>query len=75
MFVCLLGITQLQWALEFMKCMKIDYGYPESIEKIVGELEDQLIGLYAKVGQKLHDIKEKKAQDDKQQKEATDENG
>ncbi|XP_050526569.1 uncharacterized protein LOC126897201 [Daktulosphaira vitifoliae] len=68
-----IGITQLQWALEFMKCMKVDHGYPESIEKIVGELEDHLIGLYAKVGQKLQDIKEKKAQKEKQQKE-TDEN-
>ncbi|XP_050426978.1 uncharacterized protein LOC126837198 [Adelges cooleyi] len=70
-----IGITQLQWALEFMKCMKVDYGYPESIEKIVNELEDQLIALYAKVGQKLHEIKEKKAQEEKARKENEENNG
>lgn len=54
------GINQLQWALEFLRCMKVDYGYPESIEKIVGELEEQLISLYAKVGEKIQENKRKK---------------
>lgn len=40
--------------------MKVDYGYPESIEKIVGELEEQLISLYAKVGEKMQENKRKK---------------
>ncbi|XP_050444427.1 uncharacterized protein LOC126847985 isoform X2 [Adelges cooleyi] len=65
-----IGINQLQWALEFMKCMKIDYGYPESIEKIVNELEDRLISLYAKVGQKLAENNErKKTEEEKAQNE------
>lgn len=55
----LVGVNQLKWALEFMKCMKSDYGYPQSIERIVGELEDQLIELYAMIGIKLHENDEK----------------
>ncbi|XP_060856065.1 uncharacterized protein LOC132933804 [Metopolophium dirhodum] len=55
-----IGINQLQWALEFLRCMKVNYGYPESIEKIVGELEEQLISLYAKVGEKMQENKRKK---------------
>ncbi|XP_022175687.1 uncharacterized protein LOC111037427 [Myzus persicae] len=55
-----IGVNQLQWALEFLRCMKVDYGYPESIEKIVGELEEQLISLYAKVGEKMQENKRKK---------------
>jgi len=43
--------------------MKVDYGYPESIEKITNELEDQLIGLYAKVGRKLQELQEKRDQE------------
>lgn len=49
--------------MEFMRCMKVDYGYPESIEKITNELEDQLIGLYAKVGRKLQELQEKRDQE------------
>ncbi|VVC27180.1 Hypothetical protein CINCED_3A018569 [Cinara cedri] len=52
-----IGINQLQWALQFMQCMKVDNGYPESIGKIVSDLENQLITLYAMVGKVL---KEKK---------------
>lgn len=59
----LVGVNQLQWALEFMKCMKSDYGYPQSIERIVGELEDQLIELYAMIGLKLYENDEKLNQD------------
>ncbi|XP_026818946.1 uncharacterized protein LOC113557570 [Rhopalosiphum maidis] len=55
-----IGVNQLQWALEFLRCMKVDYGYPESIGKIVGELEEQLISLYAKVGEKMQENKRKK---------------
>jgi len=40
--------------------MKVDYGYPDSITKIVGELEEQLISLYAKVGEKMQENKRKK---------------
>jgi len=40
--------------------MKVDYGYPESIEKIVSELEELLISLYAKVGEKMQENKRKK---------------
>lgn len=54
------GVNQLQWALEFLRCMKVDYGYPDSIAKIVGELEEQLISLYAKVGEKMQENKRKK---------------
>lgn len=54
------GINQLQWALEFLKCMKVDYNYPASIVKIVNELEERLIKLYAKVGEKIQDDIRKK---------------
>lgn len=54
------GVNQLQWALEFLRCMKVDYGYPETIEKIVNELEEKLITLYAKVGEKIQEKKRKK---------------
>lgn len=50
----------MQWALEFLKCMKTDYNYPASIKKIVSELEDQLIQLYAKVGEKIQEDTRKK---------------
>lgn len=49
----ILGINQMQWALEFLKCLKEDYSYPESIRKIVNDLEIQLIDLYAKVGEQM----------------------
>lgn len=66
-------MSQLHWALEFIKCMKVDYGYPESIAKIVNELEDQLIGLYAMVGKKMYTDKQNKeleiaTKDDKETK-------
>jgi len=44
-----LGINQIQWALEFMKCLKVDYNYPESIGKIVKMLETIMIELYSKI--------------------------
>lgn len=40
--------------------MEVDYSYPESIVKIVSELEDKLLGLYAKVGEKIKDNRRKK---------------
>lgn len=43
----------MQWALKFLKCLKIDYAYPENIGKIVRDLEGHLITLYAKVATKL----------------------
>jgi len=43
-----------------LRGMKVDYGYPESIGKIVGEREEQLISLYAKVGEKMQENKRKK---------------
>lgn len=43
-----------------MRCMKVDYGYPESIGKIVNELENQLITLYAKVGKKIQERNKQK---------------
>lgn len=66
-------MSQLHWALEFIKCMKVDYGYPDSINKIVNQLEDQLIGRYAMVGKKMHTVKQNKeleliTKDDKENK-------
>lgn len=58
--------------MEFMRCMKVDYGYPESIEKITNELEDQLIELYAKVGRKLQELREKKGQEESKKKDVDD---
>ncbi|KAL4135353.1 hypothetical protein QTP88_006968 [Uroleucon formosanum] len=43
------GINQIQWALEFLKCLKVDYNYPESIGKIVKVLEKNMIELYSKI--------------------------
>lgn len=40
--------------------MKVNYGYPESIERIVEHLEDQLIEIYAKIGKKIQENKQKK---------------
>lgn len=54
------GVNQLLWALEFLKCMKTDYNYPASIKKIVNALEDQLIHLYAKIGEKIQEVVRKK---------------
>lgn len=54
-----------------MRVMRIDYSYPENIGKIVGELEDQLIGLHGKIGFKIQEqnlsIKksQEKAEEDK----------
>jgi len=70
-FTLFTGINQLQWALEFLRCMKVDYGYPESIEKIVGELEEQLISLYAKVGEKMQENKRKKDLEEMEKDEKT----
>lgn len=42
-----------------MRCMKVDYGYPESMEKIINELEDQLLELYAKIGKKVYETRKK----------------
>lgn len=56
----LLGINQMQWALEFLKCMKLEHSYPECIGKIVYELEKQLIELYSKVSEKLNEQKMQK---------------
>jgi len=61
-----IGINQIQWALEFLKCMKEGYSYPASIGKIVHEIEEQLIKMYAKVGGKLHEIKIKQEMGEKQ---------
>lgn len=64
------GINQLQWALEFLKCMKVDYNYPASIEKIVNELEERLIQLYAKVGGIIQeDIRKKEMEQNEMEKE------
>ncbi|VVC45954.1 Hypothetical protein CINCED_3A017099 [Cinara cedri] len=54
-----IGINQLQWALEFMRSMKVEYGYPECIGKIVSEFEDQLIMLYSMVGKKIDENNQK----------------
>lgn len=43
-----------------MRCMKVEYGYPESIKKIVNELEDRLINLYAMVGKKIDENNQNK---------------
>ncbi|XP_026819418.1 uncharacterized protein LOC113558104 [Rhopalosiphum maidis] len=43
------GINQIQWALEFLKCLKVDYNYPESIGKIVKTIEKVMIELYSKI--------------------------
>lgn len=63
------GINQIQWALELMKCMRVDFSYPEGIGKIVIVLEKQLLELYAKVGEKLEEIKEKQEQGEKEEAE------
>lgn len=57
------GINQVQWALEFLKCMKVDYSYPESIRIVVHVLEKYLLQLYAIVGEKLYMIKNKQELD------------
>lgn len=51
--ICFSGVNQLQWALEFMRVMKTDYGYSLTMQYVVIELEDLLISLYAKIGQKM----------------------
>ncbi|XP_015374785.1 PREDICTED: uncharacterized protein LOC107169506 [Diuraphis noxia] len=45
------GINQIQWALEFLRCLKVDYSYPESIGKIVKTLEKNMIELYSKINE------------------------
>jgi len=46
-----IGINQIQWALEFLRCLKVDYSYPESIGKIVKTLEKNMIELYSKINE------------------------
>lgn len=59
------GINQLQWALEFMKCMKTDYTYPASMGNIVKDLEIQMIQLYSQVAEKLQEIENEKEKDER----------
>lgn len=61
----LLGINQLQWALEFMKCMKTDYTYPTSMGNIVKDLEIQMIQLYSQVAEKLQNIQLEKEKNER----------
>lgn len=53
-----------------MKCMRVDNRYPESIGGIVKELEKQLIELYAKVGEKLYEIKKQQELDEERESQA-----
>lgn len=39
--------------------MKQDYSYPECVGQVVRDLETQLIKLYAKIGEKLLEMKTK----------------
>jgi hypothetical protein len=57
------GVNQLQWALEFLKCMKVDYDYPKSINNVVTELEEQLIRLYAKIGDIMLEEEQRKEEE------------
>lgn len=52
------GINQMEWALEFLKCFKVDYNYPESISKIVKTIEKVMIELYSKISEIQHKEKE-----------------
>ncbi|CAH1732585.1 unnamed protein product [Aphis gossypii] len=52
------GINQMEWALEFLKCLKVDYNYPESIGKIVKTIEKVMIELYSKISEIQHKEKE-----------------
>lgn len=54
-----------------MKCMRVDNRYPESIGRIVEELEKRLIELYAKVGEKLHEIRTQQELDDERESQFT----
>lgn len=45
--------------MELLKCFKANYGYPATIDRIVSELQDQLIELYAMIGIKLRENDEK----------------
>lgn len=48
----------MEWALEFLKCFKVDYNYPESIGKIVKTIEKVMIELYSKISEIQHKEKE-----------------
>lgn len=69
-FLCVSGVNQLQWALEFMRVMKTDYGYSLTMQYVVNNLEDQLLLLYAKIGQKMveNDKTAKKEQEEAEAK-------
>lgn len=46
----------------------MDYGYPNNIKKIVDELEDKLIELYARVGIKISENKRREYENDSEEK-------
>lgn len=48
--------------------MRVDYGYPESVEMIVNDLEDRLIELYAKIGVKINETRQQTFEMDREQK-------
>lgn len=55
--------------------MRVDSKYPESIGRIVEELEKRLIELYAKVGEKLHEIRMQQELDDESESETSNSKG
>lgn len=59
-----IGINQMRWALEFLKCFKVEYTYPDSIAKIVKDTEVKIIALYAKLGSKLQEIQTQREMDE-----------
>jgi hypothetical protein len=70
--VCVIGINQLRWALELLKCFRVDYRYPDSIVKIVKDLEKQIIELYAKLGGMLQKMKAQRELEEEKEIESED---
>uniref|UniRef100_A0A2S2R7B7 Uncharacterized protein n=1 Tax=Sipha flava TaxID=143950 RepID=A0A2S2R7B7_9HEMI len=66
------GINQLRWALELLKCFRVDYRYPDSIVKIVKDLEKQIIELYAKLGGMLQKMKAQRELEEEKEIESED---
>lgn len=62
-----IGINQMRWALEFLKCFRVDYSYPDSIVKIVKDVEKQIIVLYGKLGGMLQKMKEQRVQEEEKE--------
>ncbi|XP_039298843.1 neurofilament medium polypeptide isoform X3 [Nilaparvata lugens] len=71
-----IGISQLQWALEFLRSIRDDTGeYPSYVQISISQLEDRLLELYASVPFFTEEAVEEEQAPREKEEEAIDEGG